>query len=435
MIPDYKTPYIKICKKSTPDLAACIKDSVNALRPKLIEGIPELDVPSIEPLPIDRIELRSGPPTARIDGNFTNIKAWGWVELRNPGTEIISSILKKTFNDVSCSKPNLAKNRFAFRLLLPHLYFKGDYDIDINVLLLKYKGQGHISGNFSKYGENVMLAYFEQNSKIWASTTSSALWAHFSMIKAMLNVENNQDIDKFIAEASDDKYLMFKVVAVMGILGACRREELCQISLNNIEDLENTLVVNISDSKTKLQEPLLLLLRLILTYISLLADSGENLRTIKRHRGLKGSSVAEGYLEDSLENKKGIACHILPNNCPSSNNSEIEHINSISSTASTNYRADVLMKAHLVKRDDGKTYFEFDKFNIYLYSGGDYFYLDNLFEQEPLLRDATNDVINQNSELFANEVRPAIQKALADIFTKIANIITKRFTYDELFPM
>ncbi|KAJ8972906.1 hypothetical protein NQ317_001577 [Molorchus minor] len=100
------------------------------------------------------------------------------------------------------------------------------------------------------------------------------------MIKAMLNVENNQDInkfykliaflkrkgegylpknkkftrqniDKFIAEAPDDKYLMFKVIAVMGILGGCRREELCQMSLNNIEDLENTLVVNIPDSKTR----------------------------------------------------------------------------------------------------------------------------------------------------------------------------------------
>ncbi|KAJ8976377.1 hypothetical protein NQ317_003231, partial [Molorchus minor] len=75
-----------------------------------------------------------------------------------------------------------------------------------------------------KYSENVMLAYFEQNFKIWKSST---LWAHFSMIKAMLNVENNQDIS------------------------ACRREELCQMSLNNIEDLRNTLVVNISDSKTR----------------------------------------------------------------------------------------------------------------------------------------------------------------------------------------
>ncbi|KAJ8974132.1 hypothetical protein NQ317_004498 [Molorchus minor] len=62
----------------------------------------------------------------------------------------------------------------------------------------------------------------------------------------MLNVENNQDI-----KAPDDKYLMFKLVAVMGLLGACRCEELCQMSLNNIEDLGNALVVNIPDSKTR----------------------------------------------------------------------------------------------------------------------------------------------------------------------------------------
>ncbi|KAJ8973825.1 hypothetical protein NQ317_000431 [Molorchus minor] len=62
------------------------------------------------------------------------------------------------------------------------------------------------------------------------------------------------------------------------------------------------------------------------TSACLLADSGANLYTIKRHRGWKSSSVAVGYLENSLENKKKIACHILPNNCPSSNNSELEHI-------------------------------------------------------------------------------------------------------------
>ncbi|KAJ8978872.1 hypothetical protein NQ317_009016 [Molorchus minor] len=60
-----------------------------------------------------------------------------------------------------------------------------------------------------------------------------------------------QNIDKFIAETPDEKYLTFKVVAVMGILGACRRKEHCQMSLNNIEDLGNTLVVNIPDSKTR----------------------------------------------------------------------------------------------------------------------------------------------------------------------------------------
>ncbi|KAJ8983558.1 hypothetical protein NQ317_006603 [Molorchus minor] len=243
-----------------------------------------------------------------------------------------------------------------------------------------------------------------QNSKILKSST---LWAHFSMIKAMLNVENNQDItqkrrislkkkkkiftrqniDKFIAKAPDNKYLMFKVVAVMDIQDACRREDLCQMILNNIEDLGNTLVVNIPDSKTRVLRTFTVITetyidlyplrpahvnhqRLFIKYtsnkctiqpvginifgkmptdiarflklpnselytghcfrrtsVSLLADSGANLCTIKRHGGWKK--------EDSLENKKRIACHILPNNCPSSNNLEIEHINSISSTASS----------------------------------------------------------------------------------------------------
>ncbi|KAJ8983577.1 hypothetical protein NQ317_019430 [Molorchus minor] len=120
------------------------------------------------------------------------------------------------------------------------------------------------------HSENVMLAYF------------NALSTFFNDKGYMSNVEKNQDIsklykliaflkrkrggycpkklkiftpktiDKFIAEAPDDKYLMFKVVAVMGILGACRREELCQMSLNNIEDLGNTLVVNIPDSRTRI---------------------------------------------------------------------------------------------------------------------------------------------------------------------------------------
>ncbi|KAJ8982859.1 hypothetical protein NQ317_002266 [Molorchus minor] len=176
------------------------------------------------------------------------------------------------------------------------------------------------------------------------------------MIKAMLNVENNQDI----------------IVAVMGILGACRREELCQMNLNNIKDLGNTLVVNIADSKTRVSRTFPAITeayidlyhkylalrpgyvnhqRLFIKYTSnkctiqpvginifgkmttediarflklpnselytghcfrrtsasLFADSGANFCTIKRHGGWKSSSVAEGYLEDSLENKKRIA--------------------------------------------------------------------------------------------------------------------------------
>lgn len=44
---------------------------------------------------------------------------------------------------------------------------------------------------------------------------------------------------------------------------------------------------------------------------SLLADSGADLLMVKRHGGWKSNSVAEGYIETSLQNKKNTAVRIL----------------------------------------------------------------------------------------------------------------------------
>jgi integrase len=44
---------------------------------------------------------------------------------------------------------------------------------------------------------------------------------------------------------------------------------------------------------------------------SMLANSGADLLTVKRHGGWKSNTVAEGYIETSIENKKRIATQIL----------------------------------------------------------------------------------------------------------------------------
>ncbi|XP_023311961.1 uncharacterized protein LOC111692276 [Anoplophora glabripennis] len=254
-----------------------------------------------------------------------------------------------------------------------------------------------------KCNESVLLAYFEEKAKIWKSST---LWSNYSMIKTMLKIKQDQDIskhykliaflkrkgegyqakkskvltkthiDKFLTEAEDEKYLMMKVAAIVGVFGACRREELCQMTIDNIEYLGTSVVVTIPDTKTKvprtfsvvgefylnffrkymaLRPPNADHRRLFLKYMknkcvknpvginmfgkmpadiaeflnlpnpqlytghcfrrssaTLLADSGANLTTIKRHGGWKSSTVAEGYIENSLEQKKEIACQILP---------------------------------------------------------------------------------------------------------------------------
>ncbi len=47
------------------------------------------------------------------------------------------------------------------------------------------------------------------------------------------------------------------------------------------------------------------------TSATLLVDAGGDLTLLKRHGGWKSSNVAEGYIEESLQNKKNIAIKIL----------------------------------------------------------------------------------------------------------------------------
>ncbi|KAJ8912823.1 hypothetical protein NQ315_014406 [Exocentrus adspersus] len=95
------------------------------------------------------------------------------------------------------------------------------------------------------------------------------LWSIFSMLKSTLNLKENIDLrkfpklvpylknkavgyrgKKFIKDADDETHLLKKVVLILGIRGACRREELVKMSLHDIEDLGNILIVKIPDSKT-----------------------------------------------------------------------------------------------------------------------------------------------------------------------------------------
>lgn len=100
---------------------------------------------------------------------------------------------------------------------------------------------------------------------------------------------------------------------------------------------------------------------------------------------------------------------------------------------SANYVCDVTMKGRKIMRD-GEEYLEFDKMKIKLNVGDGEIRLTNLFNGDPILGEATNRIINDNSKIFINEISPVLEKSLADLFTDISNRITLKFTYKELFP-
>lgn len=237
--------------------------------------------------------------------------------------------------------------------------------------------------------EMIMLAYFQDMSE---SYSPNSLWTKWSMLKSMIRIYNDidgsklnkleaflkrkrkgykpkksqvfnrDDIVKFLNNASDQEYLLHKVVLIMGYFGGCRCQELLDMKINHIEDRGSVILVNIPESETDnsikftiVEENDFSAVGLVRKYMSLrpsglerffltYRDNGctvqpvgkntfgkipskiasflnlpnpetftghslrristlSNMTTLKRHGGWRSSTVAEGYLDDSMENK------------------------------------------------------------------------------------------------------------------------------------
>ncbi|KAJ3643905.1 hypothetical protein Zmor_026587 [Zophobas morio] len=125
--------------------------------------------------------------------------------------------------------------------------------------------------------ERIILAYISERSK---NAKSSSLWSYYSQLKKMLSVKENIDIsrfhqvsaflkqqsvghrpkksnvftpeemERFLDNASDDEYLLQKVIFVVGVVRGCRMGELVAMSVDDVEDRGSVLVVQIPDTKT-----------------------------------------------------------------------------------------------------------------------------------------------------------------------------------------
>ncbi|KAK5644633.1 hypothetical protein RI129_005933 [Pyrocoelia pectoralis] len=248
--------------------------------------------------------------------------------------------------------------------------------------------------------ENAVLAYFFEKSK---SLKSPTLWCKYSMLRTTIAIRENIDIkyprliaflkrqssgykpkkadtfsrddmNNFLKDAPDEKYLLMKVVLIFGITdGACRCDELVNMKIDDVEDNGPILIIRIPDSKTKisrtfvvdgnstngvglveifrkylaLRPPEIGHRRLFITFrsgkctvqpvgkntlpkipmeiakflgkpnpekftghslrrssVTLLVDSGADSLSLKRHGGWRSTSVAEGYVNDSLYAKR-----------------------------------------------------------------------------------------------------------------------------------
>lgn len=83
---------------------------------------------------------------------------------------------------------------------------------------------------------------------------------------------------------------------------------------------------------------------------------------------------------------------------------------------------------------DSKQYVRFNRLGIRLKIEGGRFQLDNLFNGDPVLGQVGNQVINDNSRLFLDELIPGLERNLSRLFTEIVNNLLRTATIDEMFP-
>ncbi|XP_070156915.1 protein takeout [Polyergus mexicanus] len=125
--PDFATPeYILPCSRKDPKIDACFLRTLNHIQPYLVKGIPELELPSIEPLVIPELKIENGQGPVRIRAFFTNITAIG------PGNYSINKV-----------RVNISSYRIDLHLSLPKIEVQGNYDINGNVLLFPIQSHGN----------------------------------------------------------------------------------------------------------------------------------------------------------------------------------------------------------------------------------------------------------------------------------------------------
>ncbi|XP_014245420.1 circadian clock-controlled protein-like [Cimex lectularius] len=173
--------YIHVCKRNDPNLNQCIVNSVQALLPKLKKGIPELDVPALEPLHLPEIVISRG-------GNF---KAIG----KNIIVRGASNFEIKNF------KSDVNKVEYQVVLRFPELFFDGIYDVDAKLLTLPIKGRGPMKGSGTDIEGNAIIKGRKVSKGGKTYLKFDRLDLKLKMKNYSVRLENLFDGDKTLGEA------------------------------------------------------------------------------------------------------------------------------------------------------------------------------------------------------------------------------------------
>ncbi|XP_025834607.1 uncharacterized protein LOC108734142, partial [Agrilus planipennis] len=118
-------PWLKVCKRSDPNLNSCINEMFKNMFPSLATGIPEVKIQRFEPLHLDRVSVSKGSGPIVLAGSLYNLTVFG------------PSNATPTYNEIDIKAGTLNSGIF-----LPLLDIKSLYNLKGKILVLPLVGEG-----------------------------------------------------------------------------------------------------------------------------------------------------------------------------------------------------------------------------------------------------------------------------------------------------
>ncbi|XP_077289809.1 circadian clock-controlled protein daywake-like [Arctopsyche grandis] len=179
--------YVKICSRNDVDLNNCVLESVMLLKPHLFKGIPELDIPSCEPLFLSEVKLVQGHGVMAMNSEYRNVHLWGFSNFTVHNMDI-----------------DLEKKLIKFDVNIPNLTMKSNYFIDGKILLFPIVGNGLFYANYSDVNLKVTITLekVEIDHKIYIRGKEISL--KLKIDKADIRLDDLFSGDEILGKATND---------------------------------------------------------------------------------------------------------------------------------------------------------------------------------------------------------------------------------------
>lgn len=175
--------YIKQCKRSDPKLIDCFRSSLEHLKPYLARGIPEIELPSVEPFKMDSLSLQltDGPQGYKI--TLKNMEVFGASNF-----------------EVQSMKLSENGEPFKARIVMPKLKIEAKYTSSGVLLIIPASGGGDFYANF----EGVTCDLI---GKVSTQEKSGATHLHVDSLSLTLDIKK---VDMSIARAFNNNRILLE---------------------------------------------------------------------------------------------------------------------------------------------------------------------------------------------------------------------------------